>query len=309
MDLNCTSERRKRAAIILAGGEGTRLAEVTRRDGVHVPKQFCALHGETSLLEETRRRVSLSVPTERVFFVLKRAHEQFFAPLLADVPQSNLIVQPQDRGTAPAILYSLLRLAESAPEASVLLTPSDHYIGDKRALMRYVDLAFAAVEECPRTSVLLGIAPDSPEASYGWIEPARVAGDAASKTFPVRRFWEKPPRDVARDLMGAGCLWNSMVMVGQLSALLGLFALAMPELYVAFSRIRPTLETVFEEQAVDCLYQRLRSSDFSRQVLEPAAQSMSVLPVVNLGWSDLGEPDRLAKVLSDISIRRKDTAA
>src|SRR6516164_8839714 len=99
-------ESKDRAAIILAGGEGTRLAELTRRsDGVHVPKQFCALVGETSLLEQTRRRVSRSIPPERISFVLNREHKSFFSPLLADVSPPNLIVQPRNRGTAPATLY------------------------------------------------------------------------------------------------------------------------------------------------------------------------------------------------------------
>jgi len=311
MDPNpTTSDKTKRAAIILAGGEGTRLAELTRRaDGVHVPKQFCPLLGESSLLEDTRRRVSLSVPSDQVAFVLKKDHEQFFSPLLADVPRHNLIVQPQNRGTAPAILYSLLRLAESAPRASVLLTPSDHHVGDEAALMKYVDRAFAAVEEGPQVSVLLGITPDSPETGYGWIEPAPVTGVPPPKTFPVRRFWEKPSREVARELMAAGCLWNSFIMVGQLPTLLGLFTLAMPELYVSFSKIKPTLGTVFEDEIVGRFYQRLRSSDFSRQVLGSAAQSLSVLPVVNVGWSDLGEPDRLTKAVSELGSQRKDAAA
>jgi nucleotidyltransferase-like protein len=104
------ADETNRAAIILAGGDGTRLAPLTRRlDGVHVPKQFCALLGEVPLLDQTRRRVSLSVPPERISFVLNKEHDRFFSPLLAGVSPQNLIIQPQNRGTAPAILYSLLR--------------------------------------------------------------------------------------------------------------------------------------------------------------------------------------------------------
>jgi len=300
-------EENNRAAIILAGGEGARLAELTRRpNGVHVPKQFCALVGETSLLEQTRRRVSLSVPANRVSFVLNRCHERFYSPLLTDVSRRNLIVQPRNRGTAPAVLYSLLRLAESDPRASVLLMPSDHHVGDEAALMNQVDVALAAVEERPQLIVQIGIAPDSPETSYGWIEPA-PATDA--RILPVLRFWEKPSGDVARELMAKGCLWNSFMMVGQVRALLGLFILATPELYVSFSKIRPSLGTVFEEEIVGRLYQHVGPSDFSRQVLEPVARSLSVLPVSNVGWSDLGEAHRVAKVLANLGTEQKQVAA
>jgi mannose-1-phosphate guanylyltransferase len=304
------ADKTNRAAIILAGGDGTRLAELTRRvDGVHVPKQFCALLGEVSLLHQTRKRVSLSVPPERVSFVLNKDHERFFSPLLADVSPQNLIIQPQNRGTAPAILYSLLRLAESAPRASVLLMPSDHYVGDEAALMKHVDLAFAAVEQHPQLTVLVGIAPDEPETAYGWIEPASATGMGQRKTLPVRRFWEKPSRDVARELMAKGCLWNSFMMVSQLPTLLGLFILAMPELYASFSKVRPSLGTLFEEQIFGRFYRRLRPSDFSRQVLESAAGSLSVLPVSNVAWSDLGEPHRVARALASLGAERKEMAA
>ncbi|MFZ1119358.1 MAG: sugar phosphate nucleotidyltransferase [Candidatus Binataceae bacterium] len=303
-------DKTNRAAIILAGGEGTRLAQLTRRvDGVHVPKQFCDLLGEVPLLNQTRRRVSLSVPSDRVSFVLNKEHEPFFSPLLAGVSRQNLIVQPRNRGTAPAILYSLLRLAESAPRASVLLMPSDHHVGDEAALMKHVDLAFAAVEEHPQLTVLVGIAPDEPETAYGWIEPAPATVIGRWKTLPVRRFWEKPSREIARKLMATGCLWNSFMMVGQLPTLLGLFTLAMPDLYVSFSKIRPSLGTLFEEEILGRLYQHLRSSDFSRQVLESTACSFSVLPVSNVGWSDLGEPHRVVKALADLGAQQKEAAA
>jgi mannose-1-phosphate guanylyltransferase len=96
-------------------------------------------------------------------------------------------------------------------------------------------------------SVLLGITPDSPETGYGWIEPAQVTSTAPLRTFLVSRFWEKPPSEVARRLMATGCLWNSFMMVGQLPTLLGLFILALPDLYASFWKIKPTLGTVFLE--------------------------------------------------------------
>lgn len=302
-------EKSNRAAIILAGGEGTRLAELTRRfDGVHVPKQFCALLGANTLLEETRRRVHLLVASERISYVLNKDHERFFSPLLADVPGRNLIVQSKNRGTAPAILYSLLRLAESEPRASVLLMPSDHHVGDEAALTKYLDLAFAAVEERPRLTVLIGIMADAPETGYGWIEPAAKKNSESRRLFPVRRFWEKPSRAVASELMAAGCLWNTFMMVGRLSTLLGLFVATMPQFVTAFTKIRASFGTVFEEEIVGRFYQGLRSSDFSKHVLEPVATNLSVLPIHDVGWTDLGEPKRVERVLASMSLKQKEQA-
>ncbi len=291
----------QRAAIVLAGGDGTRLSELTRRiTGSHAPKQFCALLGDVTLLQMTRNRVALSIPPELTMFALNRAHTRFFSRLLADVPAENLVQQPQNRGTAPAILYSLLRLAELASGASVLLMPSDHHVGDEAVLMNHVNLAFATIEERPELTVLLGVVPNAPEPAYGWIEPGQGLGIAQSNVHEVGRFWEKPSREIAIELMARGCLWNSFVIVGRLSTLLGLFTVMMPQLHTSFSNIRPTLGTLFEEPAVRNLYRDLGSADFSRQVLEPLPMNLAVLPVPDVGWSDLGEPKRVSQALATL---------
>ena len=305
----CTGDS-NRAAIILAGGEGRQLGELTRKiTDFHLPKQFCAVVGENPLLEQTRRRVSRCVPQERISFVLNREHRRFFAPLLDSVGARNLIVQPCNRGTAPAILYSLLRLVELGSSASVLLMPSDHYVADEAALANYINYAFATVEERPEFTVLLGIVPDKPETGYGWIEPGASLHTRRGDVRQVRRFWEKPSGLIVSELMAAGCLWNSFIVVGRVSTLLALFIMTMPRLYQAFSKIRPILGTHFEEQTVHRLYEGLASTDFSREVLESAAADLAVLPVSDIGWTDLGEPARVTKALDSLGIQQRWAAA
>jgi mannose-1-phosphate guanylyltransferase len=306
MDRGTSAGDLNRAAIILAGGEGRRLSELTRQiAGFHLPKQFCAVVGEIPLLEQTRRRVLRCVRQERICFVLNGEHQSFFTPLLDGVPARNLVVQPGNRGTAPAILYSLLRLAELAPSASALLMPSDHYVADEAALVDYINFAFAAVEERPELTVLLGIVPDQPETAYGWIEPGAALHIGRCNVLEVRRFLEKPSARIVRELMAAGCLWNSFMIVGRVETLLELFAIAMPRLHRAFSKIRPILGTCFEQQTVERLYEDLPSIDFSREVLEPAAVNLAVLPVRDIGWTDLGEPARVVRALGSLGIQQK----
>jgi hypothetical protein len=94
-------------AVILAGGDGTRLKFLTRRiTGDERPKQFCPVLGDQALLEETRKRVALEVARERTLFLLNRLHERFYSEILSDTPAGNLIEQPRNVGTAPAILRS-----------------------------------------------------------------------------------------------------------------------------------------------------------------------------------------------------------
>jgi mannose-1-phosphate guanylyltransferase len=283
------------AAIILAGGDGTRLRSLTRRlAGDDRPKQFCALLGEQTLLEQTRRRAARLIAPARTLFVVTRVHEPYYDPALADASSDTVVVQPSNRGTAPAVLYALLRLRAVAPADAVVLLPSDHYVSDDDALMARVEGALDIVRARPESVVLLGIEPDRPETEYGWIEPAEVIpGRWAWPVYRVRRFWEKPPVEDARRLMRRGSLWNSFVVVANPAALEALIRGARPALGTAFVPLAARVGTAWEADAASGVYTRLAPADLSREVLQRHPEHLAVLPVSGLGWNDLGDPARV----------------
>lgn len=297
--------RRQRWAVILAGGDGFRLRPLTRIiAGDDRPKQFCPVLGGETLLDQTRRRTSLLIPPERTLVVLTRAHERFYAPRVADMGPGSLVVQPENRGTAPAILLGFLRIAAQAPAGSVAIFPSDHYVSDDRAFMAYVDAAFDAVLARPDLVALLGITPDSPEAEYGWIERDEwIRGQGPGALYRVRRFWEKPSPAVAEALLARGCLWNSFVMVARVPTVLALVRSALPALYDEFAAIRPMLDTHGEDQALRALYARLPSTNFSKEVLAKQGANLAVLPVSGAEWADLGDPQRVRLVERQVAHR------
>jgi mannose-1-phosphate guanylyltransferase len=250
--------KREAGAIILAGGHGTRLLSLTRRiTGRDLPNQFCTILGKETLLEQTRRRVSLSISPERTVTVLSRAHELFYSPLISETSLGNLAIQPAKRGTAAAILFGLLRLCNLQRISTVAIFPSDHYLSDDAIFMRHVDVAISAISSLPAKIVLLGIPADGPESGYGWIEPAEQltqASPGVEPIFRIRHFWEKPPPHIAADYWLSGFLRNSFVMVAEAGELLDLFARMTPQLYSSFAEIMPVLNTSLEGNAIAKLY-------------------------------------------------------
>jgi len=300
-----TDAGKDRWALLLAGGDGVRLRSMTRDlTGDDRPKQFCRVMGGETLIEQTWRRALLAVPRTQVMTVVTERHERFYKTLLPAIGIQQVVSQPQNRGTAPGILYPLLRLAALAPDASVAIFPSDHHVSDDRLFAAHVDSAFLAAETDPGRVVLLGIIPDTHEAEYGWIEPGAPLWVAGGRTTQrVRRFWEKPDAGFAETLRERGCVWNSFVMVGRVQAFLGLIRDCLPSLYDAFAALGPVTGAAGESRAVAALYQWLAPADFSGDVLSARPEALGVIPVWGVTWSDLGSPERVLRVRKQLEPR------
>jgi mannose-1-phosphate guanylyltransferase len=263
---------------ILAGGDGKRLLPLTRRiTGDDRPKQFCAIVSDETLLHQTQRRISRLVPRWRTLLMLTNTHERFYADQIAGMPSSSVLSQPCNRGTTPAILYSLMRLCEMDPKGVVAFFPSDHYFSDDEVFVRQIDLAYSVAAFRPEMVILLGITPESPEVEYGWIEPGLVLGNPIPNSVcRVSRFWEKPGPTLALALMERGCLWNTFVMVGRVNAFLKLIQQALPALVESFESIRPSFFTTAEPGAVRDLYSVIHPTSFSNDILTAQPDHLAV---------------------------------
>lgn len=288
-----------RWAVVLAGGDGARLREFTRViTGDDRPKQFCPIVGEDTLIEQTRKRITRALPDERVIYVFTQKHRRFYEPWVAKVSKQRVVVQPENKGTAAGILYALIRLSLLSENATVAFFPSDHYIADEPAFTASIEKAYRAAEASRRHVVLLGFRPDSPETEYGWIE---TDGRFNSSVLNVAKFWEKPSQERANLLYASGCLWNSFVMVGNVSAFLGLIGLTQPQMMSDFSQTRLSVNMPYEEDiAIRDLYKAITPLDFSRDVLQKRPDLLVVLPVPNVGWNDMGQSSRVKKVLNSL---------
>src|SRR5262249_34976641 len=151
--------------------------------------------------------------------------------------------------------------------------------------------------------VLLGIAPETPEIDYGWIQPGTPFPNARTKSlFHVSRFWEKPSQPLACSLINLGCLWNSFIMVGRVQAFLDLTRRTLPVLFRSFCAITSSL-AVADRGSLNRIYSQISTVNFSQEVLSVCPKGLAVLRADGLGWSDLGEPGRVLSILARKGLR------
>lgn len=298
---------RNRWGVILAGGDGTRLQPLTRLAcGDNRPKQFCPLLGGKTLLAQTRQRISRAIDPNRVLFALTKKHEPFYREELKHVPRIQQVVQPYNQGTLPAILWCLFRLFSMDQHGLVAFFPSDHYFSQEDEFIYAIERAFDFVAGKSDSVILLGAAAERPETEYGWIQPEHTIGPESTKESglgcefaPVRRFWEKPPLQTARELLSEGCLWNTFVMVGSAGAFLEMVRGTSPVLFEMFNRALSKSESEVEERTMQLVYDALDPSDFSKDVLALSTERLLVASCGEVGWSDLGEPRRFIAALAE----------
>ena len=274
-------------AVIMAGGSGTRFWPLSR---AATPKQFLPLATTRPLITETMARLDGLVPPKRTVVVCGEKHAKGVRAALPKLPPRNVVVEPQARNTAPAIALATAHIAHVAPDAVVVVLPSDQHVANVGAFQ-------TAVEEAARVArtgaiVTLGIRPTRPETGYGYI---RFGAEKDGVAVKVDGFVEKPDRPTAEGYLASGDhLWNAGIFVFTAQAMLKALDMFLPDVARSIAAIRAALGTRKEKAVLKREFAKMPSISIDYGIAEKADNIM-VVPC-DCGWSDVGSFNALAEV-------------
>ncbi len=255
--------------VILAGGNGERLWPLSTPEK---PKQLLSLIGEKTLLGLTLDRASILTDASNILVVTCERQEALIRHEVGD--RGQVVVEPEQRNTAPAILYACQRILAYDQYATVIVMPADHYIDDNNAFFKQINRAVHLAQQYERL-VLLGITPTAPMTGYGYIQYHVEKGIGAHL---VTQFHEKPRLEIATNYLHRDdMLWNSGIVIGQIQTFMEQFMFCAPLLY---EEMQGYLQGLFD-------YECLPSLSFDYAVLEKTRELL-VLPVT-FAWSDVGD--------------------
>jgi mannose-1-phosphate guanylyltransferase len=264
-----------------------------------MPKQYCTFVGTRSLLQHTVDRADqISFPKHRVV-VAAAEHRHHALSQMEARSEGVLLLQPENRGTAPGVFLPLTYVFAKAPDATVVIYPSDHFVYPEPAFNEAVAEGIALADDLGDRLVLLGVSAESPETEYGWIQPGNpISGTRFGRARDVAYFIEKPTKATADAAFRRGALWNTSIIIGTVKTLWGLGWRYLPGMMVPFVELWDTLGREQEERTLERIYRDMPTLDFSRDLLQVAGKHLAVMELDSVLWSDWGSPRRILDTLT-----------
>jgi mannose-1-phosphate guanylyltransferase len=280
-------------AVIMAGGSGTRLWPLSRKDH---PKHTLPLLGERTLFQITVGRLSGFLPAERILVVTTATHAAKLREQTPQLPGENFLLEPEPRGTASVIGLAATVLVQRDPQAVMAVLPSDHFIRNRDLFHLILRVAVEVARK--DYLVTLGITPIIPATGYGYIQRGDLLPEQfAYPVYRVLQFKEKPKEDKALEMLRSGDhSWNSGMFIWRADAILEEFARQMPDLKIALDHIGAAWGTLKWDAVLGSSWPQLETKTIDYGVMEHA-ERVAVLPASGLGWSDVGNWDSLFDVL------------
>ena len=277
--------------LILAGGRGTRFWPRSRRNRA---KQVLRFLGERSLIQQTVDRLKPVLPPERLWILTSPALRAEIVRQLPEVPRAQILAEPAQRNTAPAIGLAAHILHSIDPNSVMGVFPADHRIANARRYLQFVRPAFAAAKQ--GKIVVLGIQPRWAETGYGYIEfPPGVAAGKLD-CIAVRAFHEKPDPKTARRYVAAGNFyWNAGMFFWRTSVLLDALREFLPKTATLLAALPGFAEKQFRRKLA-AAFPLCDNISIDYAVLEKASGVLGIA-AGDFGWNDVGSWNAVYELL------------
>jgi mannose-1-phosphate guanylyltransferase len=267
-------------AILMAGGVGSRFWPVSTTD---FPKQFHDMLGTgETLIQKTFSRLSKLIPVENILILTNEKYNDLVLEQLPQVSQSQVLLEPAMRNTAPCILYASLKIQKQNPNAVMVVAPSDHWIEDEVAFVNDLQQSF---DFCAANDALmtLGIQPTFPNTGFGYIE----YNQNATSIKKVAQFREKPDYETAKAFLKSGnFVWNAGIFIWTVQAITAAFEKFQPVMNNLFLSGLDSFNSIDEHSFITANYALSENISIDYAILEKA-QNVYLLPA-SFDWNDLG---------------------
>lgn len=270
--------------VIMAGGVGSRFWPMSTPEH---PKQFMDILGAgKTLLQLTVERFKDICPMENIWVVTSVRYRELVKQQLPELADSNILLEPCMRNTAPCLAYVAWKIKKQDPDACLVVSPSDHIVLDVPEFRRVVTkgMHFVAGEERILT---LGMRPTRPETGYGYIQMKPDVLDCQEEIHEVEAFKEKPELSIALSYLKDGdYLWNAGIFLWNVHTIEKAFRTFLPNVAALFDSMEEAFFTAGEQEMVDRRFPECESISIDYGIME-YARNVYVFPA-SFGWSDLG---------------------
>lgn len=276
-------------ALIMAGGKGTRFWPLSTEEK---PKQFLNLIGEDTMIQMTINRIKPIIPIERIFVCTCEMYIDLIKEQLPELPEKNIIIEPDGRNTAPCITLSAFIIKKYYEDATMLVLPSDHLIKDEDEFRSIVNDAYEFINENENAIITLGMKPSRAEVGYGYIKFAEDKSNLnLHEIIKVEAFVEKPNKETAKKYLEDGYyLWNSGMFIWNANNILEQIRMYSPDTYEALRDIEE-IDERWLKYLIKAQYSKTEAISIDYAVMEKT-EDIYVIPS-DFGWDDVGSWEAL----------------
>ncbi|PIR71277.1 MAG: mannose-1-phosphate guanylyltransferase [Candidatus Nealsonbacteria bacterium CG10_big_fil_rev_8_21_14_0_10_40_24] len=287
-------------AVLMAGGSGKRLWPMSR---ISRPKQFHALTGEKTLLQETYLRLKRVLNPSQIFVATAAVYKDEVIKQLAELPESQFIIEPTSKNTAPAIGFVATKILMRNPKAIITTIASDHVIQNPEEFAAALKAAFKATSLNPNHLITIGINPRRPETGLGYIKMGKQLKESdGHQLFQVDTFVEKPDLPTAQQYIKSWrYLWNACYYCFRASDCLAWFGKYQPRMKQLLDKIKQELtQKEPQNKKIAELFARFESEQFEIAIIQKKGfvKNVFVIPS-DLEWSDVGNWASVHDILSE----------